>query len=152
MSRTALGAMFAIALAAAPGAVSAHGDASAGRPGDPAKPARTIEIVMSETADGMRFTPDRVEARAGEQIRFALRNAGGLEHEFVLGTRAANQEHARMMAAMPDMKHHDANAVTLAPGAAGALVWRFTHKGDFEFACLIAGHYEAGMHGEAIVR
>ncbi len=107
---------------------------------------------MSETADGMRFTPDRIEARRGEQIRFAVRNAGQLEHEFVLGTPEANREHAKMMAEMADLKHSDANAVTVAPGASGALAWRFPHTGDFEFACLIAGHYEAGMHGTVDVK
>ena len=44
-----------------------------------------------------------------------------------------------MMAAMPDMKHHDPNAVTVAPGAAASLVWRFTHRGDFEFGLPRAG-------------
>ena len=57
-----------------------------------------------------------------------------------------------MMAAMPDMKHDDPNAKTVAPASVGDLLWQFSHKGDFEFACLIAGHYEAGMHGEAVVR
>ena len=107
---------------------------------------------MSETQDGMRFSPDRVEAHAGDQIRFAIRNAGSVDHEFFLGTAQANKAHAEMMAAMPDMKHHDANAVTIAPGASAVLVWRFTHKGDFEFACLVPGHYEAGMHGAVAVR
>jgi uncharacterized cupredoxin-like copper-binding protein len=156
LGRVGKGALFAataaVVLAIAPGQLMAHGDASAGEPGQDGKVARTIEIVASETADGMRFTPDRVEARRGEQIRFTIRNVGGLEHEFVVGTPEANQEHAKMMAAMPDMKHSDANAVTVAPGASGSLVWRFTHKGDFEFACLIVGHYEAGMHGTVAVR
>ncbi len=141
-----------VLLAAASAPLMAHGDWAAGEPGNPGKAARTVEIVMSETSDGMRFTPDRVEARPGEQIRFAIRNVGGLEHEFVLGTQAANKEHAKMMAEMPEMKHSDPNAVTLAPGASATLLWRFTHKGEFEYACLIAGHYEAGMHGAVDVR
>ena len=148
--RTAV--LVAAALLAATSLVTAHGDGSVGEPGDSSKPARTVEVVMSETPDGMHFTPDRVEAHPGEQIRFAIRNAGSVDHEFHLGTAEANAEHARMMAAMPDMKHHDANAVTVAPGASAVLVWRFTHKGAFEFACLVPGHYEAGMHGAVAVR
>ena len=31
-------------------------------------------------------------------------------------------------------------------------VWRFTKTGEFEFACLIPGHLEAGMHGKIIVK
>jgi uncharacterized cupredoxin-like copper-binding protein len=125
---------------------------AAGAPGDPKAPARTVEVSMSEDGSGMRFAPARVEVRPGEQVRFVLHNTGQLEHEFVLGTKAGNREHAAMMAEMPDMKHAAANAVTVVPGASADLVWRFSHKGDFEFACLIAGHYEAGMHGEALVR
>ena len=57
-----------------------------------------------------------------------------------------------MMAAMPDMKHHDPNAVTVAPGGSATLVWRFTHAGEYEFACLVPGHYELGMHGTVAVQ
>jgi uncharacterized cupredoxin-like copper-binding protein len=142
----------AVLLAAAPGRLAAHGDATAGEPGEPGRPARTVEIVMSEGPDGMRFTPDKVEAHRGEQIRFVIRNAGQISHEFFLGTPAANKAHAAMMAEMPDMKHTDPNAVTVAPGVSATLVWRFTHKGDFEFACLVPGHYELGMHGAVAVR
>jgi uncharacterized cupredoxin-like copper-binding protein len=137
------------------GGAIAHEDAhgfAAGAPGDSKAQARTIEVTMSEDGSGMRFTPDRVTVHAGEQIRFVLRNEGQLAHEFVLGSRTENREHAAMMAEMPDMKHSDANAATVAPGQTASLLWRFSHKGDFEFACLIPGHYEAGMHGEAVVR
>lgn len=129
----------------------AHGF-PAGAPGDPKAPARTVEVTMSETDSGMTFSPALLDIRPGEQVRFVLRNNGQLQHEFVLGTKAANAEHAKMMAEMPDMKHSDANAVTVAPGQSATLLWRFPKKGDFEFACLIPGHYEAGMHGEAVVR
>ena len=142
----------AMVVAAGPSPLAAHGDSSVGEPGDPKRPARTVEIVMSEGSDGMRFTPDRVEARRGEQVRFTIHNAGAVAHEFFLGTPAANKAHAAMMAAMPDMKHSDANAVTVAPGASATLVWRFTHKGEFEFACLVPGHYELGMHGMVAVQ
>ena len=27
------------------------------------------------------------------------------------------------------------------------MIWTFTNAGTFEFACLIPGHYESGMHG-----
>src|SRR5271165_5267805 len=147
-----LAATAAALLAAASSPLRAHGAATAGEPGDPARPARTIEVVMSEGPEGMRFAPSRVDAKAGEQIRFVIRNAGQIDHEFFIGTTEANKEHAAMMAAMPDMKHKDPNAVTIAPGASATLVWRFTHKGAFEFACLIPGHYELGMHGMVAVR
>ncbi len=150
--RPLLAAMAAGLLAAAPTRPAAHDASAVGEAGDPARPVRTIEVVMSDGTDGMRFSPDRVDVRSGEQIRFSIQNAGTVSHEFFLGTRDANERHAAMMAAMPDMKHADSNAVTVAPGASATLVWRFSRKGDFEFACLVPGHYALGMHGTVAVR
>lgn len=33
------------------------------------------------------------------------------------------------------------------PGQRGQIVWNFNRAGEFQFACLIAGHYQAGMVG-----
>jgi uncharacterized cupredoxin-like copper-binding protein len=38
------------------------------------------------------------------------------------------------------------------PGQAGQIVWHFNRPGEFQFACLIAGHYQAGMEGTVRVR
>ncbi|MFX7701371.1 plastocyanin/azurin family copper-binding protein [Acinetobacter baumannii] len=32
------------------------------------------------------------------------------------------------------------------------MVWKFSKSGDFEFACLIPGHREAGMVGTVVVK
>src|SRR5262249_50655558 len=54
---------------------------AAGEPGDPKKATRrVIEIVMSEGPGTMSFSPDRVEVRKGEQVRFVLKNIGELRH------------------------------------------------------------------------
>jgi uncharacterized cupredoxin-like copper-binding protein len=139
---------------ASPADVSAHGDgrSPAGRPGDPRKVARTVEIIMSEAAAGMRYSPDRIEVREGEQVQFVVRNSGTLAHEFLIGGAEENKRHAGMMAAMPDMKHDDPNAKKVAPGQSATLLWTFSHGGEFEFACLIPGHCEAGMHDVVIVK
>jgi uncharacterized cupredoxin-like copper-binding protein len=144
----------AAVLASALVSASAHDEAhfAAGAPGDPHKPARTVTVVMSEGDGAMKFTPDRLEVKKGEQVRFVLENKGALAHEFRLATVKDNDEHAAMMREMPDMKHHEANAMTLDPGKTGELVWRFTEGGTFEFACLIPGHREAGMHGTVTVK
>ena len=33
----------------------------------------------------------------------------------------------------------------------GDIVWQFNRAGQFDFACLIAGHYQAGMTGTITV-
>ncbi|HEX2135590.1 MAG TPA: cupredoxin family protein [Microvirga sp.] len=161
MSRTvtlvgALGAVAASAAlaVAAPGAPGhSHRTFAAGAPGDPKKPARVIEVTMKETEDGkMIYAPDRIEVRKGEQVKFVLKNAGGTDHEFMLDSVANNAKHKVEMEKNPDMEHDDPNGKRLAPGKSSELVWRFTKAGEFEFACLIPGHYEAGMKGTVVVK
>jgi len=120
-----------------------------GKPGDPKKVSRTIRMLMS---DDMRFTPANIEVKRGETIRFAVRNAGKLKHEMVLGSMAELKQHAEMMRNMPGMEHADPNMLTLEPGKTGELIWRFTRAGAFDFGCLQAGHFEAGMTGKISVK
>lgn len=107
---------------------------------------------MREGDGKMLFIPDRIEIRKGEQIRFILRNSGALKHEFVLATVKENAKHAALMRKYPNMEHADPNARSVEPGKTAELVWRFHRAGKFEFACLIPGHRESGMHGTVIVK
>lgn len=117
----------------------------AGRPGDATNVSRTIEVSMD---DAMRFTPDQLSFGAGETVRFIVRNEGRIRHEMVIGSVDELKEHADMMRANPAMQHADANMISLAPGESGELVWQFTEAGEFDFACLVPGHLEAGMTGK----
>jgi uncharacterized cupredoxin-like copper-binding protein len=110
---------------------------------------RTIQVGMG---DNMRFSPSRIEVRLGETIRFRVRNAGKVMHEFVIGTKKENEEHARLMVKFPDMAHDEPYMAHVEPGKTGEIIWTFNRAGQFEFACLIAGHYQAGMLGTIIVK
>ena len=52
-----------------------------------------------------------------------------------------------MMKNNPEMRHDDPNARRVAPNQTSQIVWKFTKAGEFEFACLIPGHRDAGMFG-----
>lgn len=109
---------------------------------------RTIQVKLMETEDGdMVFEPRVLDFKAAETVRLVIENVGELEHEFVMDTVAAVAEHKELMAEFPEMEHDDPNAVRLAPGEKDEIVWTFANAGSFQFACLIPGHYEAGMHG-----
>lgn len=138
-----------LAMSAWPAHASEGHDSSIGVPGNAAMVNRTVDIVMS---DSMRFSPDHINVKRGETVRFRVKNAGRLTHEMVLGSRAELQEHAKTMAEFPEMEHDDPNAISVAPGKSGELVWRFTHSGKLDFACLVPGHLEAGMRGDVTVR
>lgn len=105
---------------------------------------RNVEVVMT---DDMRFTPARLSVRLGQTVRFKVRNRGRVLHEFVIGTRAENEAHAALMVKFPDMEHDEPWMAHVPPGGQGEVIWTFNRAGDFEFACLMAGHYQAGMAG-----
>ncbi len=116
--------------------------------GDAKDARRTIDIRMT---DNMRFTPDRIEVREGETVRLRVVNAGKVLHELVIGTRQELQEHAALMRKFPNMEHDEPYMAHVSAGKSGTLVWNFNRPGEFEFACLIPGHFEAGMVGKITV-
>ena len=144
------------------GQARAHGDAGHAKTAGPVKKEqkdwgiagdrkavrRTVRITMLDT---MRFSPDRVEVTLGETIRFAHRNAGAQMHEFVIGTSEENEAHAALMLKFPGMEHSEPYMAHVGAGQTGEIVWTFNRPGEFDFACLIAGHYQAGMRGKIIV-
>lgn len=120
-----------------------------GQEGDPRKVTRTIKVDM---ADSMRFTPGDLTVKRGDTVKFVVHNGGQVLHEMVLGTKKAIAEHAGLMKKFPEMEHADANMAHVKPGKSGEIVWKFTKAGEFQFACLQPGHFEAGMVGKLTVK
>lgn len=162
-SLTMLIFVLAAAAAFAPPAL-AHGDAEQhkaqrepvrkeqkawGIAGDARAVSRTVEIGMS---DAMRFTPDLIEVREGQTVRLVHRNRGKLMHEFVLGTKEELEAHAALMLKFPNMEHDEPYMAHVGAGRRGEIIWTFNRAGEFDFACLIPGHYQAGMVGKVRVR
>ena len=116
--------------------------------GDAKAAKRTIHIKM---ADSMRFSPERIEVRQGETVKLVLKNDGKLMHELVIGTKKVLDEHAVLMMKFPNMEHDEPYMAHVAPGKSGEIVWTFNRAGTFDFACLIAGHYQGGMKGSIVV-
>jgi uncharacterized cupredoxin-like copper-binding protein len=151
---------------------SGHGHSATlafGEPGEASEASRTIEIVMGDNY----FEPENLKIRAGETIRFVVKNEGEFLHEFNLGTAAMHAEHQEEMMAMMesgmmtatgmnhdmanmdhssmDMSghvHDDPNSILVEPGKTQELVWKFAATTDLEFACNVPGHYDSGMMGE----
>lgn len=151
-----------------------HDDTAAiGEPGVKAKVSRTVTITIRDN----RYEPESITVKRGETIRFLIKNADELLHEFSIGTTAMHVEHQKEMAVMaqhgmitatginqqlmnmdhskmglPAMKHDDPNAILVEPGKTVELVWTFSKSAMLEFACNLPGHYEAGMVGQIHVR
>lgn len=120
-----------------------------GRQGDPKKVTKTIQVDMADT---MRFTPDSLTVKAGDTVKFVVKNSGKQLHEMVIGTEKELKEHAELMRKFPGMEHDEPYMAHVNPGKQETMVWQFTKAGEFFFGCLVPGHFEAGMVGKIIVR
>jgi uncharacterized cupredoxin-like copper-binding protein len=116
--------------------------------GDPAKVTRTIRLDMT---DKMRFTPDRLNVKQGDTVKLVITNKGKMLHEMVVGTKKELQEHAEMMQKFPDMEHDEPYMTHVKPDKTEQMVWTFNRPGAFDYACLIPGHFQAGMTGKIVV-
>lgn len=151
-----------------------HGHAgmpAIGQPGKASEVARTIVVTLG---DGF-FTPEEINVKQGETIRFTIANKGDFVHEFNIGTPKMHEHHQKEMMMMMEhgvleaekihfdkmkmamgngktMEHNDPNSVLLEPGKSGEIIWKFSQNVELEFACNVPGHYEAGMVGEILIR
>lgn len=87
------------------------------------------EIVMTE----MRFSPNRILARAGQPITITLVNRGAQRHDFAL--TALHMPGLEPIETMTD------------PGQRLSFSFRIDVPGDHVFICTVPGHAAAGMTG-----
>ena len=119
-----------------------------GKAGVATKNTRTVTVEM---ADNMRYTPSEIQVKKGETVRFVVKNVGKVRHELSLGTEKELLEHLEQMKKNPGMEHDEPSKITLDAGKQGEIVWQFTKAGTVNFACLMPGHFEAGMKGQVKV-
>ena len=113
---------------------------------------RATRVVDIHMTDNMRFKPDQLMVDEGETLQLRVHNQGQLMHELVIGTAAELRKHAELMKKFPDMEHDEPHMAHVPPGQVGELIWTFNRPGQFEFACLLPGHFDAGMTGRITVK
>ena len=106
---------------------------------------RTLTVTMLDT---MRFSPDVLDVKVGETIKLVVKNTGKVLHELVIGTKTELDAHAALMVKFPDMTHDEPYMAHVGPQKTSQLIWTFNRAGEFDFACLINGHYQSGMVGK----
>ena len=157
-------ALMVLALGLSPAGTQAHTDGTKNKPrantpvsteehafgkqGNPKKVSRTITVDMTDT---MRFTPADITVKEGETIRFVVTNKGKMMHEMVIGTMDELKKHGELMKQHPGMEHDEPYMSHVDPGKKEQMVWQFTKAGEFYYACLVPGHFEAGMVGKITV-
>ncbi|WP_273207529.1 cupredoxin domain-containing protein [Marinobacter subterrani] len=160
-------AMLMSATVFAAGAHSGGHGANIGEPGKAAKIDKTITVEMHDNY----YTPETINVKSGQTVKFVVVNKGNLVHEFNIGTPEMHEAHQEEMMMMVEhgviqggklnwemmemdmgngqtMKHNDPNSVLLEPGQSKDVIWKFTRQADIEFACNVPGHYQSGMYGD----
>ena len=99
-------------------------------------------------ADTMRFGPSDITVKEGETVKFVVANKGQMMHEMVIGTMDELKAHGELMKKHPGMEHDEPYMAHVSPGKKEEMVWQFTKAGEFYYACLVPGHFEAGMIGK----
>jgi uncharacterized cupredoxin-like copper-binding protein len=151
-----------IAAALAPSTVWAHGTKSHAAKNEPlrreqkdwgiaAEPRAAKRTIVVRMTDAMRFVPEVIDVKLKQTVRFDIRNEGRMLHEMVIGTAKELEDHAALMLKFPDMEHDEPYMAHVPAGQRAQIVWTFNRAGEFEFACLVAGHYQAGMVGKIVV-
>ena len=142
--------------------IQASAENAFGKAGDSRKVIRTINVGMHDQMrfraagpgvkrSGARGAPDEIRVNQGDTVKFIVSNDGKAMHEMVIGTMDGLRQHAELMKKHPGMEHEEAYMAHVAPGKKGNIVWRFTRPGEFYYACLVPGHFEAGMIGKIVV-
>ncbi len=137
-----------------------HHEASPVGPSDPILAQVVSRSIAVNMDDQMRFTPSQIDVQAGETIRFVVTNSGRTAHEMVLGSdenirlhaEAMKQAAAKGSAQREDHHHGTGAAISVAAGQTGELVVTFAQATLLQMACLVPGHYEAGMRGTLEVK
>ncbi|RDD62044.1 cupredoxin domain-containing protein [Ferruginivarius sediminum] len=76
-------------------------DKEFGHPGQTAEVDRTIRVEARD----IDFGHDEIKVRAGETVRFVVRNTGQMQHEFTIGPPAVQKAHRAQMTEMMQSGH-----------------------------------------------
>ena len=100
----------------------------------------------------LRGTAITTSVVAGSTVRFVIHNVDPIDHEFIIGPPETHDIHER------GEPHFHTGAVrgevTVPAGATVETTWTFGQAGspDVAYGCHLAGHWDYGMHGKALIR
>ena len=142
VTRGAIALALAVLTAVAGYAVSDAKDADASTTLGPGLVTVTVDVHYS------KFSISTVHVRASTTVRFLIRNADPIAHEFIVGDAQVHARHQRgTHPAHPPVP----GEVSVGPGELGETFYRFDKPGRFLFACHLPGHLAFGMRGWFVV-
>lgn len=116
---------------------------------------QTKEITIEAT--DIAYSVTTIEVEAGQPVRLTLKDSGTLQHDFsILEIPVVIDHEADEVAGhemdMSNMGVEPQVHVAADPGTSNTVEFTPTKPGTYEFFCTVAGHKEAGMIGQLIVK
>jgi uncharacterized cupredoxin-like copper-binding protein len=96
--------------------------------------ATTVEVTLAD----MTITSSLTTFKVGQPYEFVVTNVGEVEHEMVIEHRGDNDKPM-------EVDGQESEAPDIEPGKTATLTWTFTEPGEYQLACHVPEHYEAGM-------
>lgn len=85
-------------------------------------------VKLDISAEEFAFSPDDLQAEAGQPVKVVVRNEGEITHNITI----------------PEL---DVRSETIRPGESIEVTFTPDEPGDFTFFCRVSGHRDAGMEG-----
>lgn len=116
-------------------------------------PSRAQEIQVETTE--FKFSPATIQVQAGRPVKLTLLNKGSIEHDLSVveillsDVKTTTDSHGHEMGSMSvQPKLH----VAAMAGKTSVIEFTPTRPGTYDVLCTVAGHKEAGMIAQLIVK
>ncbi|MFM7601258.1 MAG: copper-binding protein [Pseudanabaena sp.] len=105
-----------------------------------------VKVSLSNTANELKFIPDRFTFESGKRYKLLLNNTSSLKHYFTSKDFADAIWTQNVVAGNVEVKGN-IRELELRPNTTAAWTFIPIKSGSYELHCAIAGHTEAGMQG-----
>jgi uncharacterized cupredoxin-like copper-binding protein len=109
-----------------------------------------LKVSLGNTANELKFIPDRVQLVAGKKYKLLLSNSSPQKHYFTAREFASNSWTQKVDAGNVEIKGA-IQELELRPSTTAAWVLVPMKSGSYQLRCTIPGHTEAGMNGTITV-
>ncbi|OBQ11559.1 MAG: biphenyl 2,3-dioxygenase [Anabaena sp. LE011-02] len=115
------------------------------------QPPIEITVSLGNVANELKFEPNHLEFTSGKRYNLKLNNPSSQKHYFTAKDFADAIWTQKVEAGNVEIKGN-IHELELKPGAEAEWVFVPMKPGKYALGCTIAGHAEAGMKGEIVIR
>jgi uncharacterized cupredoxin-like copper-binding protein len=115
------------------------------------QPAIEVKVSLSNTANELKFIPDRFIFESGKRYKLLLSNPSATKHYFTSKDFADAVWTQNVVAGNVEIKGN-IRELELRPNTTAAWTFIPIKSGTYDLHCAIAGHAEAGMRGTITIQ